>query len=171
MRCISSSRLACWLLALLCCSSQVQLQLHLGVAAMQPAATSLGSAQQQQQAVRPYTPLVQTSIPARYCPHGWSLEGGLCYARCEQGWTGLACTCWKGLDSYSRGCGVKPSVCHARSYRQQRLPPVTDRAPFSLLLSADPQLFRVGSKYRQVKKGRDEGLGVVGLVRPGWSSG
>jgi len=78
------------------------------------------------------------------------MEGGLCYPRCKLGWKGLACTCWKGVESYSRGCGVKPAICHAMSYRRQLLPPVTSREPFSLVLSADPQLYRVVNRVKNV---------------------
>lgn len=78
------------------------------------------------------------------------MEGGLCYNRCKMGWRGLGCHCWKGVDSYHRGCGIKPAICHAMSYRKQLLPPVTSKAPFSLVLSADPQLFRVVNKYKNV---------------------
>lgn len=78
------------------------------------------------------------------------MEGGLCYPRCKLGWKGLACTCWKGVESYSRGCGVKPAICHAMSYRKQLLPPVTSREPFSLVLSADPQLYRVVNRVKNV---------------------
>jgi hypothetical protein len=131
------------------------LALALAAASCPRAAALQGGTQQQQQSLtqqQPYsTPIVQASIPARYCPNGWGLEGGLCYPRCRQGWYGLACTCWKGMQAYTRGCGVKPSVCQSMSFRRQRLPPVGDAAAFSLVLSADPQLFRVVNKYRQVR--------------------
>ncbi|WIA32140.1 hypothetical protein OEZ86_002990 [Tetradesmus obliquus] len=81
-----------------------------------------------------------------------SLEAGLCYSRCKPGWKGLACTCWKGAQTYSRGCGAKPKVCQASSFRRQQLPAVTSRQPFSLLLSADPQLFRVVSRWKDVPR-------------------
>lgn len=94
----------------------------------------------------------QQSVPAFYCPDGGSLEGGLCYKRCKPGYQPLACTCFRGFRSYIRGCGTKPLVCQAVSYRKQRLPPVASRQPFSLVISADPQLFRVTDKYNEVKK-------------------
>jgi hypothetical protein len=101
--------------------------------------------------IRPYsTPIIQQSIPARYCPDGGTIEGGLCYQRCKVGWRGLGCTCWRGVETYDRGCGTKPATCHAMSYRRQRLPPVKSRAPFSLVLSADPQLFRVVNRVKNV---------------------
>eukprot|EP00879_Flechtneria_rotunda_P012886 GHRR01013458.1.p1 GENE.GHRR01013458.1~~GHRR01013458.1.p1 ORF type:complete len:497 (+),score=138.52 GHRR01013458.1:592-2082(+) len=93
-------------------------------------------------------PPYQTSVPAIYCLDGKSLEAGLCYTRCKFGWKGLACSCWKEGKSYSRGCGVKPLTCQAMSYRRQRLPAITSRNPFSLVLSADPQLFRVTNDYK-----------------------
>lgn len=96
------------------------------------------------------SPIVQKSVPARYCPNGGMLEGGLCYNRCKVGWHGLGCYCWKGVESYNRGCGTKPAICHAMSYRKQLLPPVTSKEPFSLALSADPQLFRVVNKFKNV---------------------
>lgn len=131
----------CWAswVQLLLLTSQLQ---H--VAAAVPASSDAVS-------IQPFsTPIVQQSVPARYCPDGGMMEGGLCYKRCKLGWRGLACHCWKGVESYDRGCGTKPAVCHAMSYRKQLLPPVTSRAPFSLVLSADPQLFRVVNKFKNV---------------------
>jgi hypothetical protein len=58
----------------------------------------------------PALPYMQNSVPATYCVSGMSLEAGLCYMRCKPGWKGLACTCWKGAQTYSRGCGIKPKV-------------------------------------------------------------
>jgi hypothetical protein len=43
-------------------------------------------------------------------------------------------------------------VCQAMSFRQQQLPPVSSRDPFSLVLSADPQLFRVVSRWKDVPR-------------------
>jgi hypothetical protein len=127
---------AIWLQLLVLTSSQVQ---HFAAAV--PVSSTTASINQ---------PIVQQSVPARYCPNGGTMEGGLCYNRCQVGWHGLGCFCWKGVESYNRGCGIKPAICHAMSYRKQLLPPVTSKAPFSLVLSADPQLFRVVNKYKNV---------------------
>jgi hypothetical protein len=43
-------------------------------------------------------------------------------------------------------------VCQAQSFRQQQLPPVSSRQPFSLVLSADPQLYRVVSRWKDVPR-------------------
>ncbi|KAF6254674.1 Metallo-dependent phosphatase-like protein [Scenedesmus sp. NREL 46B-D3] len=43
-------------------------------------------------------------------------------------------------------------VCQAMSFRQQQLPAVASRQPFSLVLSADPQLFRVVSRWKDVPR-------------------
>lgn len=132
--------MAVWL-QLLLLTSQLQHHFAAAVAVGSGSGTTTASISQ---------PIVQQSVPARYCPNGGMMEGGLCYNRCKVGWHGLGCHCWKGVDSYHRGCGIKPAICHAMSYRQQLLPPVTSKAPFSLALSADPQLFRVVNKYKNV---------------------
>ncbi|KAF8071155.1 RH17 [Scenedesmus sp. PABB004] len=91
------------------------------------------------------------SVPARYCPDGGQLEAGLCYARCRPGWRGLGCSCFRGARSYSRGCGSRPRMCHARSYRRAALPPAPGGGDaFSLVLSADPQLYRVVNDFKDV---------------------
>jgi hypothetical protein len=73
-------------------------------------------------AQRPVLPYKQKSIPASYCASGMSLEAGLCYNRCKPGWKGLACTCWKGAQTYSRGCGTKPKVSMHNSWHNSTLP-------------------------------------------------
>eukprot|EP00775_Hariotina_reticulata_P003341 gene3341-3617_t len=97
--------------------------------------------------IRAPNPLVQTTIPAKFCPAGGMLESGMCYRRCKRGWNGIACHCWRGKDAYFRGCGLKPRTCQAASYRQQTLPPSNSKDPFTMVLSADPQLFRVVTDY------------------------
>ncbi|KIZ04354.1 hypothetical protein MNEG_3609 [Monoraphidium neglectum] len=78
------------------------------------------------------------------------METGLCYARCPLGSVGVGCSCWRDGRSTWRGCGVRPRTCRARSFRPPALPPVpaAERGrPFTLLLSADPQLWRNYTKY------------------------
>jgi hypothetical protein len=66
----------------------------------------------------------QASVTALYCPNGGALEGGLCYVRCRLGWRGVGCTCWKDGLTYARGCGQRPAVCEATSFRRNPLPPI-----------------------------------------------
>ncbi|KAI8474863.1 MAG: Metallo-dependent phosphatase-like protein [Monoraphidium minutum] len=90
------------------------------------------------------------SVPVQYCPDGRSLETGLCYKRCPLGSVGAGCSCWRDGRSAWRGCGVRPRTCAARSFRPAALPPVPagERgAPFTLVLSSDPQLFRNYTRY------------------------
>jgi hypothetical protein len=88
------------------------------------------------------------AMSVQYCPEGRSMETGLCYPRCPIGSVGLGCSCWAYGRATWRGCGVAPSACEARSFRAPRLPPAAaDRGPFTLLLSADPQLFRNYTRY------------------------
>eukprot|EP00878_Enallax_costatus_P023689 GHUV01025221.1.p1 GENE.GHUV01025221.1~~GHUV01025221.1.p1 ORF type:complete len:196 (+),score=50.84 GHUV01025221.1:403-990(+) len=137
-----------------CCTAACLLfvgQFRSAVAATVPEASSL---KLQPQAT-------QHSVPAFYCPDGGSMEGGLCYKRCKPGYKPLACTCFRGFRSYIRGCGTRPLVCQAMSYRRQKLPPVTSRHPFSLVISADPQLFRVVDKYKEVKKATHYNIQLV----------
>jgi hypothetical protein len=68
------------------------------------------------------------SVTALYCPNGGALEGGLCYPRCRLGWRGAGCTCWKDGLTYARGCGQRPAVCDATSFRRNPLPPIVDAA-------------------------------------------
>lgn len=83
-----------------------------------------------------------------YCPDGRSLETGLCYRRCPLGAAGAGCTCWAAGRPSWRGCGVRPRTCEARSFRRHPLPaPAPDAAPFSLVMSADPQLYRNYTRY------------------------
>ena len=86
-----------------------------------------------------------SALSVRYCDCGQSVEAGLCYDRCYLGWSPMTCSCFKDGRSYSRGCGVKPKACAAESFRLPQLPPVTSRQPFTLVMSADPQLFRNGN--------------------------
>ena len=44
------------------------------------------------------------------CGAGQEFLAGLCYKKCETGWKGVACTCFKGGKSKARGCG-KPPGC------------------------------------------------------------
>lgn len=88
------------------------------------------------------------AMQVHYCPDGRSMETGLCYARCPLGSYGIGCSCWRDGKGTWRGCGVRPRTCVARSFRRPLLPPVgADRGAFTLLLSADPQLFRNYAKY------------------------
>jgi Calcineurin-like phosphoesterase len=106
-------------------------------------------------------------VPALFCPNGGGLESGLCYRRCAPGWRGLGCTCWRGARSYTRGCGVAPRVCHAASYRAARLPPIAaedDEQPFSLVLSADPQLFRVTTNWRDVPRSASNNAALASAI-------
>lgn len=89
-----------------------------------------------------------SAIRVHLCFNGGTLEYGLCYKPCPLGWTGLACTCWKGIRSQWRGCGSLPTSCEATSFAPAQLPPVGSGAPFTLVLSADPQLYRVSSEWR-----------------------
>lgn len=88
---------------------------------------------------------VAHAIPVRYCSsYGHSLEGPLCYQRCRLGYSPMACHCVSHNGTYFRGCGVKPSTCDARSFSQPQLPAVVDRGAFTLVLTADPQPYRIG---------------------------
>jgi hypothetical protein len=101
-------------------------------------------------AVLPEAAASPGSVAVQYCPNGGSMETGLCYARCPLGSVGVGCSCWRDGRSTWRGCGVRPRTCRARSFRPPALPPVpaAERGrPFTLLLSADPQLWRNYTKY------------------------
>jgi hypothetical protein len=101
-------------------------------------------------------PRAASAMAVQYCPDGRSMETGLCYPRCPLGSVGLGCTCWARGATTWRGCGVAPRTCEARSFRAPLAPApaaaaasasAPGRGAFSLVLSADPQLFRNYTRY------------------------
>jgi len=98
--------------------------------------------------VRLHPAAAVSAVAVQYCPDGRSMETGLCYTRCPLGSTGAGCSCWSEGRSSWRGCGVRPRTCEASSFRRAALPaPGPARGPFTLLMSADPQLFRNYTRY------------------------